>query len=504
MRQRLLSALSWAAAGAVVPVALLHFVGRDEAHLSGELHFWAVMLSAFAATGAAIALTVIGARQGDGRVVLVATAFSVMAALLAVHGLATPGQIAGPNGLGALTGGVTLPIGGAILALTAVPSLWRSLSIPALLCWQAALLVAVATVSTIGLIVPSAVPSVPETMSPAALALMAAGLAFYGVVFLRATRTWLLTRRRADLVVVVGIVWLAAALVPALTQSYQELGWWFGHGFEVIGIAFVGAVVAWDLHRTTQSRTLFGDLKAAQLVSAEEAFLGSHVRALVMKLQRKDVYTEGHTRRVALLAVGVGEDLGLPPHQLRALAAGALLHDIGKLSIPDEVLKKPGSLTPEELAIIREHPARGERLLKELGGFSTTVRRLVRSHHERLDGTGYPDGADADSLELDVRILSVCDVYDALVSTRAYRGAWTHEAAFELIHGETGTAFDARCVQALERMLSRPEVRPDASPSEEPAAVARPAAAPETVPLLPSIPTVYASDPGRIVRRPGP
>jgi HD domain-containing protein len=502
MRQHLLSALTWAAAGAVVPAALLHFVGGQETHLSGEVHFWAVMLSAFAATGAAIALTAVGARRGDGRVVLVATAFSAMAAMLAVHGMATPGQITGPNGLGALTGGVTLPLGGAILALTAVPSLWRSLSISTLLWGQVVLLVSIVTVSVVGLVVPSAVPSVPATMSVPALALLAVGLAFFGIVFLRACRTWLLTRRAADLVVVVGIVWLGAALVPALTQSYLELGWWLGHAFEVIGIAFVGAVVAWDLHRTAQSRTLLGDLRAAQLVSAEEAFLGSHVRALVLGLQAKDVYTEGHTRRVALLAVELGEELGLPPHQLRALAAGALLHDIGKLSIPDEVLKKPGSLTPEELAVIREHPARGERLLGELGGFSPTVRRLVRAHHERLDGSGYPDGVGADSLELDVRILSVCDVYDALVSTRVYRGAWTHEAAMELITGEAGRTLDARCVQALARVFAREQAQAGAGADAPTTAPAAPTGAPQAAPLLPSIPTVYASDPGRIVRRP--
>jgi hypothetical protein len=497
MRQRLLSALSWAAAAAVLPVALLHFVGGTEVHISGDVHFWAVMLSAFAATGAAIALTAVGARRADGRVVLVATAFSAMAALLTVHGIATPGQLAGPNGLVALTGGITLPVGGAILALTAVPALWRSLRISTLIWLQASLLAAIAALSAIGLLEPQLVPGVPEATSPPALAVLALGLAFYGVVCLRACRTWLLTRRGADLVVVVGIVWLGAALVPALTQGYWDLGWWLGHGFEVVGIALVGAVVAWDLHQTAQSRTLLGDLRAAKLVSAEEAFLGSHVRALVLKLQEKDVYTEGHTRRVALLAVEVGEELGLPAHQLRALAAGALLHDIGKLSVPDEVLKKPGSLTPDELALIREHPARGERLLGELGGFSATVRRLVRAHHERLDGSGYPDGLRGDGLELDVRILSVCDVYDALVSTRAYRGAWTHDEALEHIRGETGTAFDQRCVQALEDLLSRPRARADGTRAPEPEA-APPASAPQPAPLLPSMPTVYASEPGRI------
>ena len=459
MRERLLSALTWAAAGAVVPVALLHFVGKREAHLSSDVHFWAVMLSAFAATGAAVALTAVGARRSDGRVVLVATAFSAMAALLAVHGLATPGQLVDQNGLGALTGGITLPVGGAILALTAVPGLWRTLRISTLIWLQAALLAAIVTVSTIGLVVPSLVPGVPETMSVAALALLAVGLAFFVTVCLRACRTWLLTRRRADLVVVVGIVWLSAALVPALTQSYQELGWWLGHSFEVIGIGFVGAVVAWDLHRTAQSRTLLGDLQARQLVSAEEAFLGSHVRALVLKLQEKDVYTEGHTRRVALLAVGLGEHLGRPAHQLRALAAGALLHDIGKLSIPDDVLTKPASLTPEELELIREHPARGERLLGELRRLparrsparpgAPRAARPKRVPRRRRRGEPRPRRAHSRRLRCLRRArldAAVSRRLDARSSARA--------------DSQAGAAFDARCVQALAQVISRPEARP--------------------------------------------
>jgi HD-GYP domain-containing protein (c-di-GMP phosphodiesterase class II) len=91
----------------------------------------------------------------------------------------------------------------------------------------------------------------------------------------------------------------------------------------------------------------------------------------------------------------------------------------------------------------------------ELGGFSPTVQQLVRSHHERLDGSGYPDGAGQDDLSLDVRILAVCDVYDALISTRVYRRAWSHERAVALLREGSGTAFDPRCVEALERVLAR-------------------------------------------------
>jgi HD-GYP domain-containing protein (c-di-GMP phosphodiesterase class II) len=151
----------------------------------------------------------------------------------------------------------------------------------------------------------------------------------------------------------------------------------------------------------------------------------------------------------------VGDELGLAPERLRTLAVGGLLHDIGKLSLPDEILKKPGALTASEFELVEEHPERGRRLLRELGGFDAGVLRLVRDHHERLDGSGYPNGARGDELDLDTRILMICDVYDALLSRRVYRDAWSHEQAVALLRGGAGSVFDPQCVDTLARVLSR-------------------------------------------------
>ena len=456
MRERRVPILALAAFAAVVPAALLHFVGREKVLIGGWIHFGGVALGAGLATASAVALTVAGARQRDGHAVVVGCAFSVMAALLCLHGLATPGIIVGFNGVVGFTGGATLPVGGAILALGALSAVRRPSAVRPLLCLFGAGVVLVVVLGVAALAEPSLVPSVPEPRSPAAWATLVAGLGFYGLLFWRALRTYRLTHRRADLLVVVGIVWLAAALPAALLLDYRELGWWLGHAFEIIGIAAVGFTVALDLRRgAARSRPLLGDLKGADLVAEEEAFLGSHIRALLVALADKDTYTEEHTRRVALRAVQIGDELGLAPERLRDLALGGLLHDVGKLSVPDEILKKPGPLTEDEFAEVQCHVVSGEGLLNELGGFSSTVHQLVRSHHERLDGSGYPDGARSDELSLDVRILAVCDVYDALISTRVYRGAWPHERAIGLLREGAGDAFDARCVEALERVLAR-------------------------------------------------
>jgi HD domain len=447
--------LALVGAGAAVPTASLVFLGHDGHNLGNGMHFYGVGVSAVLAAVAAVALTIVGVRRRDGRVVLLGTAFSVMAALLAIHGLATPGVLIGYNGVIALTGAATLPAGGAILALSALPSLRRPRSIRALLVLQTFALVAVIGLGFAGMLAPSLVPSVPEPGSPAAIAALVVGVAFFAVLLLRALKTYLLTRRGVDLLVVVGIAWLTAALPAALLLDYTHFGWWLGHGFELAGIAMVGAAVAVDLHRSVQSRPLVGDLRAAELVAQEEAFLGARVHALLQRLAEKDESTEEHTRRVAMRAVQIGEELGLAPGRLRALAIGGLLHDMGKLSVPERILKKPAALEEAEFAVIKRHPQWGIKLLRELGGFSRSVLELVHSHHERLDGKGYPRGLTGRSIGLDTRILTVCDVYDALVSPRVYRVAWSHEDALALLHKEIGAAFDERCVTALERVLGR-------------------------------------------------
>jgi putative nucleotidyltransferase with HDIG domain len=454
LRQRTVSLLGLLAGCAVVPGATVHFFGETEVHVPSAAHFFAIGISAGLAATAAVALTLAGARRGDARAVLIGTAFSSMAALLSIHGLTTPGFLVGDNGLVAFSGAATLPVGGAVLALSAIAELRRPSAVRPVLALQAVLLVVIVALGLAGTLAPSLVPGVPEAASLPAYIVLVIGLLFYGALAVRAGRTYLLTRRFADLAVVYGLVLLAVALVPGLLMEYYELGWWLGHGWELIGIGLVGVPVALDLHRGAQSRPLVGDLRASELVSAADAFMGPTVRALLVRLTDKDHYTAEHTRGVALRAVQVGEELGLAPARLRELAIGGLVHDVGKLSVPNEILQKPGALTDEEYDVIKRHSELGSELVLQLG-FSAQVARLVLDHHERLDGTGYPRGLGAPDLDIETRILAVCDVFDALLSKRVYRPAWTLENALELLSRESGTAFDRACVEALGRVLER-------------------------------------------------
>jgi HD-GYP domain-containing protein (c-di-GMP phosphodiesterase class II) len=461
MRERLFPMLTLGCLAAAAPAIVIALAGSQPVDVDSRVHFYAVGLTALAAAAAAVALTIVGARFNDTRTVLVGTAFAVMAALLGLHGLATPGFIFDYSGVLPVTGGLTLPAGAAILALSVVPLPRVLRGVRPLLVLEVVLLTVVVALGLVGLFKPEIVPRVPEANSDEAKVILAVGLGLFGILAMRAFRTFLLTRRVADLVVTAGIVWLGTSLVAALTTTYAELGWWLGHGLELDGILVVGIPVALDLARSAQSRPLAGDLDAVELVHSEERFLGSHVRALTIELAQRDEYTEQHTRRVALRAVQVGERLGLSTRRLRTLAIGGLLHDIGKLAVPDAILKKPGPLNDGEYAVIQRHPVWGTRLLDRIGGFPKPVRRLVRDHHERLDGLGYPNGLTADQLALDTRILAVCDVYDALISPRVYRPAWTHQEAMALLREQVGTAFDARCVNALAEVLDHEAGRED-------------------------------------------
>ena len=138
---------------------------------------------------------------------------------------------------------------------------------------------------------------------------------------------------------------------------------------------------------------------------------------------------------------------------MRVLYQAALLHDIGKIGVPDAILNKPGRLTEEEFAIIREHPVRGHAIIQGVHSLRDEISG-VRYHHERLDGSGYPDGLAGDAIPLDARIIAVADVFDALTSSRSYRAAWSREQALVTIEAEAGVTLDARCVTALHGVLA--------------------------------------------------
>jgi PAS domain S-box-containing protein/putative nucleotidyltransferase with HDIG domain len=178
------------------------------------------------------------------------------------------------------------------------------------------------------------------------------------------------------------------------------------------------------------------------------------VSAMSAIVETRDPYTAGHQRRVTQVAAAMGRELGLAPETLDVLRLCGELHDIGKVAVPAEILTKPGSLTETEFALVKAHAAAGAEILASID-FDAPVAAIVRSHHERLDGSGYPDGLSGLAVPLEARIIAVADVVEAMSSHRPYRPAMGQEAALEEIRQGAGRLYDADAAAACERVFAQ-------------------------------------------------
>lgn len=203
------------------------------------------------------------------------------------------------------------------------------------------------------------------------------------------------------------------------------------------------------LELTTRVKSLLRIKELTDDLDSSEAI----VFTLAETLEAKDVYTRGHSERVARYSVLIGRQLGLGDTELRDLRRGTLLHDIGKVGVKDSVLNKESKLTPEELAHIRTHPARGYEICKGLRSFKN-VLPIIRSHHERIDGKGHPDGLKGDQIPLLARICSIADAFDAMTSNRPYRRGITPEQAADIFEREINSGqWDASILKIFINLL---------------------------------------------------
>ena len=210
-------------------------------------------------------------------------------------------------------------------------------------------------------------------------------------------------------------------------------------------------------HRELEILCQLAELAAAALQHSEqrdrlEPIVEAGVEALAAAIDMRDGYTSEHSAEVVELARRVGRGLSLEPAALVELECAARLHDVGKIGVPDEILRKPGPLDESEWKTIRRHPERGAEVLARIPGLEA-VATIVRFHHERWDGGGYPDGLAGDSIPLASRVISACDAFRAMTSDRPYRRAMQRELALEELEEHAGSQFDPYVVDALLEVL---------------------------------------------------
>ncbi len=265
----------------------------------------------------------------------------------------------------------------------------------------------------------------------------------------------------------------ATTAVAFMSMHFGEpwrLSWWDYHGCLLAGFAGVAyAVISRRRSATTAAAVLehaFEDDPMALIATNYPEAL----RTLVDAIEVKDAYTSGHSARTAALAVAIGVRMGLDADTLRTLAQGAYLHDIGKLGIPDEILNKPGRLDDAERKVINNHPQIGCDIAAAHHVLEPCLP-IIRHHHERIDGTGYPDGLHGHDIPLLARITAVADVWDALVTDRAYRPGWEPQQALDHIVEGAGTHLDLRAVAVLLDIAAESGITPSNTPVDPSALV---------------------------------
>ena len=259
--------------------------------------------------------------------------------------------------------------------------------------------------------------------------------------------------------------------VIALTAGKAIYRTWYDTYFWVFQYHMVGAGIAWLivvlLHQETWHAALFLFPMVYWIYRSYRSYIdrlekdkrhveemaGLHLRtieALALAIEAKDATTHDNLQRVRVYATEIGKDVGMDSNELEALKAAALLHDIGKLAVPEHIISKPGKLTPEEFEKMKIHPLVGAEILEEVK-FPYPVVPIVRAHHEKWDGSGYPFGLSREEIPMGARILSAVDCLDALASDRQYRRAMPLDQAMNIVIAESNKSFDPVIVEILQR-----------------------------------------------------
>lgn len=410
--------------------------------------FWlVVVVTVLCAIGGVVVLT-IGWQRRLAELAILGSALTIESGLGVVHGLTTPDVLYSANSAIVVSAFLSVPLAVVVAAPLIAPELrlaralavrWRA--------WSTGSLAAACAVAAALLIRPDLVPA-PGVTNPLTYLVVAVSLGGTWALCLRHLRLYRIGRRRGSLVAAVGFFYLGLSSLVWFSTGPFSIAWWGAHVIDAIGVfaAIFGLAFAYHAERSL-AYTLGPVLNHDPLVALELG-LTPTVHDFICALDTKDQVTRDHVVRVGELAMRVGVRKRLDPDRLRALGLAALLHDVGKLLVPDEILRKPEQLTRSEFETIKQHTLTGA----ELMGSSPLLApgaNLVRWHHERIDGTGYPDALEGDQIPFEARIISVCDSWDAMTCSRPYRTALERSQAEQILREGEGSQWDTQAAELL-------------------------------------------------------
>jgi HD-GYP domain-containing protein (c-di-GMP phosphodiesterase class II) len=436
---------------------LLAVPSLDRTAMDRSFHFWIVSATTLASAIAFAVVMMLTRSLSETRLVFLGLAFLSIAGIFSVHGLGTPGhlhsevhaELSVSSWLSVTAG--SFFVAASVVALPAAAEDW-------LKHWGAVLVGGMALLMGVYIGLSFATPDwlafLPADDRNVQLVVTAVNLGLLGLSAWRYLQAFMFARLVSQWAMVCAMVLLMEVQLSLTFGTVWHLSWWLYHF--AYGLAFLVLFGGWahEARRAGSVRVLADALSMRDAIAQLNHGYSQPIASLVDAIEWKDAYTLGHVRRVATFALMMGKELGLSTLELRSLALGAQMHDVGKIGVPDRILTKPGSLTAEEFAIIREHVERGYEIATGVLALSS-VTDAIRFHHERYDGSGYPMGLQGETIPLHARIVSVADAFDAMTSGRAYQPAVSMDDAKSELRRCAGSHFDPRCVEAFLRAFDK-------------------------------------------------
>lgn len=439
---------------------LMHQVpGWDPMFVAPKQHFYIVSAATLlsGAIGTALALSVSSVRST--RTVYLALGFIAVALIFATHGLGTPGFIV-PRGeypyAVIISAGLSQTVGAVFIAMSVLPTTWPGSKFVQ---QRPTAILGVALVLLFGYLAsmmwhPEWWDWVPRTQpwDTILAGLTVTLLAFSGW---RYYRSWVLTQLPGQLAMVAALGFLAEAQLSTYYGELWHLSWWLYHG--LLLAAFTTLIAGWAIE-AIRARSLIVFSRALELRDSLDGLGSTTDEAALERLEAaveaKDSYTRHHMGRVAEYTEAIAREMKLSDEQVEVAVTAGRIHDVGKITVPDAVLLKPGRLSDKEFETMRHHAARGEHIARN-SKVLRHVAAVIRAHHERYEGNGYPDGLRGDAIPLEARIVAVADTFDALTSSRVYRPMRSWSEAVAELQRVAGTQLDPACVSAFLRWLEK-------------------------------------------------
>lgn len=455
-----------AAAVLVVPVVALAFLlarpEHDHTIQTNIGHFYMVTLVSMLGFGISAGITVGSGRLREARAFFLNLGFLSVSGTFLVHALTTPGVLVAMNPTVGFAARLSLFVGSIAFLLSTVRwrasmnewlgTRWRSVLTALGVGW---LLFAAVSLRAPDLIMEGVerlgVHGVYSAASGETPVMALAALGMFAAAAWRFFAEYRLSALPAQATLAAGMVFLGGSQAGMWLSPAWALSWWGYHLLMLAGFltTVVGFGLSYTRHRSLSG--LFEALFLTDTIDRIEASYTEAIVALVAAVEARDRYTQGHSSRVSQMAVLIGEVMRLPGSALRSLGRAGLIHDVGKLAVPDAILSKPGRLTPEEYEVVKEYPVRGFEVIGRIASLRGELPGVLH-HHEWYNGSGYPHGLAGEEIPLPARILAVADVYDALTSERPYRGALTPDEALAHLQRLAGSQFDGAVVEAFTRI----------------------------------------------------